>query len=481
MRRNKVTIIALACLICAALAVSDTYYHWVNRLFSSSGAGYDSNNNGIPDDQESSPLSQDSLQLVRDGSAFDPTQVKGVPFTTYQVNPQVETDLVHEPSGSFIHIPANAFLRADGSVETGNVTVYYREFHNYFDAMISGVGMDYEENGNKYALETAGMIHIEANSGSGRLAANPGAPIKIELATQKPNLSANVYRMNGYLTGLWLQEGLSRVYEKSDVSLLPPPNKPVLFDEIGFSLEDEVGDSPNLLPYTNCYFMPRDGQAHGSSCNRIDVKHQGEGAFEVSFEYAVNGNRIWNDACICDLVVPSGYHHSLIDEYQAKFGAAVRKYDDLIQQDRRAKQNYELAMDEWKVENQRRRTQRYRDMEVLSFGLWNCDRPLPYPKPTGAVFASKFQDANGKAFHAQYVSVLERGSDFAFTYPIGGKISYNPKKEFALILQCPDGTMAFVSSRQCNRVREGRATGVLTVNLEEVKTVGEFKSLLFNS
>ncbi|MFM7310023.1 MAG: hypothetical protein ACKOZY_05410, partial [Flavobacteriales bacterium] len=350
MSNKKKPIILAAFIVLAALLISDTYYHWMRGLTTGNGSNQDANNNGIPDDQEGQVGTLDSLSKGADLDGQDLSNIKGIPMTRYDVDPNGKSDLVHLPTGSMIHIPPHAFLKSDGSVETDPVQLYYREFHTFFDALISGVNMDYEEDNVKYAFETSGMAQMEARSKNGVLGVNPDAIIRVDLITNKPQLKSNIYA-SPRPTAVWvMQDQVSRVYELSDsmLSYYPRPKRPVLFDEVGFSVEDEVGSSPGLDAFSDCYFMPRDGKPHGSSCNHIDVQELNDGGFEVSFEYNVDGKRIWQDQCICDLVVASGYHHSRIDAYLAKHANTVRTYDDWMRQDRRALQQYEEELENWK-------------------------------------------------------------------------------------------------------------------------------------
>ena len=322
----------VAAIMALAIIISDSYYQWIRHVFKGSSEVEDTNQNGIPDDQESGVTAVDSTNAVNTNLPASIGEARGIPYTIYEVDPTKGLKTVHTPTGSIIDIPPDAFLNSDGSRAQEKVKIYYREFHSYYDAVISGVPMDYEENGKKYALETSGMLEMLAVSSQGRMNTNPNAPIHVDIKTRNPTSKANIYEMNEGQQS-WIEVSESIVIQKVDSSIIRlKPTRPVLFDEIAFNVQDEQGLGNGLGIYHDCFFMPCDGKPHGSSCNKIDVMDLGNGGFMVEFEHRMEGKSIWKDQCLCDLVVPSGFHHSEIDEYIAKYGSAVKSYDAMVRQ-----------------------------------------------------------------------------------------------------------------------------------------------------
>ena len=105
-------------------------------------------------------------------------------------------------SGSKVIVPDNAFVHKDGKPVKGKVDIKFREFHDYVDFFMSGIPMEYDSNGTKYILESAGMIEIYGEKDGERVEIAPDKSIAVELISNieipnvnvKPNF--NIYRLD---------------------------------------------------------------------------------------------------------------------------------------------------------------------------------------------------------------------------------------------------------------------------------------------
>lgn len=97
---------------------------------------------------------------------------------------------------SRIHIPKDAFVKEDGSVPLGKVTLLFREYQSHGEILASGLPMVYkDEKGKQFNFESAGMFEIRAFSGDDVLHLREGKEIKVELVT--PNQGKfNFYELN---------------------------------------------------------------------------------------------------------------------------------------------------------------------------------------------------------------------------------------------------------------------------------------------
>lgn len=100
----------------------------------------------------------------------------------YEINTSADTTLFYN-TGSIIHIPANAFLDANGKPVTGKVELHYREFHDAIDVLLAGIPMTYDSAGDCYHFETAGMMEISATQNGKPLNTNPNAPITVDMVS----------------------------------------------------------------------------------------------------------------------------------------------------------------------------------------------------------------------------------------------------------------------------------------------------------
>ncbi len=123
-------------------------------------------------------------------------------FASYRVNPN-EGGVYKYPSGSQLVVPAAAFVNNNGETLTGEVTLHYREMHDFVDFFVSGIPMTYDSAGVNYNLESAGMIEIFAEQNGQRVKMAPGKTINVELVSNvntSPSLDVpqgyNIYKLD---------------------------------------------------------------------------------------------------------------------------------------------------------------------------------------------------------------------------------------------------------------------------------------------
>ena len=123
-------------------------------------------------------------------------------FASYQVNAD-EGGVYKYPSGSQLTVPASAFIGKNGEKINGEVTIQYREMHDFVDFFLSGIPMTYDSAGVVYTLESAGMIEIYAEQNGQRVRMAPGKSIDVELVSRvnvSPEMDVpegfNIYKLN---------------------------------------------------------------------------------------------------------------------------------------------------------------------------------------------------------------------------------------------------------------------------------------------
>lgn len=88
----------------------------------------------------------------------------------------------HQPSGTHIEIPKNAFQDSLGNQVTGKVTFKFREFHSAKEAMISGIPMQFASDRNQF-MQSLGMTELRAFQRGKELKLINGKQIKVDLAS----------------------------------------------------------------------------------------------------------------------------------------------------------------------------------------------------------------------------------------------------------------------------------------------------------
>ena len=121
-------------------------------------------------------------------------------------------------SGSKLIVPPSAFIDKDGQPVGGNVSIRFREFHDYVDFFLSGIPMEYDSAGTRYQLESAGMVEIYAEKDGKRVNIAPGKEIAVELVSEiqvpasrrgrVPNF--NIYRLDTEQRN-WVYDGEDQI------------------------------------------------------------------------------------------------------------------------------------------------------------------------------------------------------------------------------------------------------------------------------
>ncbi|MDH4474455.1 MAG: hypothetical protein QE487_17750 [Fluviicola sp.] len=117
--------------------------------------------------------------------------------------------------GSHIHIPANAFVRKDGSQPSGKARLVFNEFQTAGEIIASGFPMRYKTpKGDTIQFESAGMFEIRAFEGDEELELKKGKTIEVELATPKSGMY-NFYQLDDN----------TRAWTEKANNLSPVPNR----------------------------------------------------------------------------------------------------------------------------------------------------------------------------------------------------------------------------------------------------------------
>ncbi len=123
-------------------------------------------------------------------------------FASFRVDNETGGELVHS-TGSKLLVPAAAFVNSQGVPVEGNVTLRFREMHDFVDFFLSGIPMTYDSAGVEYTLESAGMIEVYAEQNGERLGLARDKTIGVELVSNvnvSPSLGLpkgfNIYKLD---------------------------------------------------------------------------------------------------------------------------------------------------------------------------------------------------------------------------------------------------------------------------------------------
>jgi len=150
-------------------------------------------------------------------------------FAKYGVNPNAG-GVYEYPSGSKLIVPAAAFVDGSGRMLEGEVTLHYREMHDFVDFFLSGIPMTYDSAGVVYNLESAGMIEMFAEQNGKRVNMAPGKTINVELVS-RVNVAPGLDVPPGY--NIYKLDENERQWTYREIDRME-----VLDDEMGADLEE---------------------------------------------------------------------------------------------------------------------------------------------------------------------------------------------------------------------------------------------------
>ena len=146
-------------------------------------------------------------------------------FASYKVDVN-QGGIFEYPSGSKLIVPAAAFTHSDGSPVAGEVTIKYREMHDFVDFFLSGIPMTYDSAGVQYTLESAGMIEIFAEQDGRKVNMAPNKSIDVELVSHV-NMSPQLNVPPGYNIYKLDEEKRNWVYQNVDNMEVLDEDRPV--------------------------------------------------------------------------------------------------------------------------------------------------------------------------------------------------------------------------------------------------------------
>lgn len=142
------------------------------------------------------PQVEESFDYDEDTPCVNPPlQEHDVEYSNYTINIEEGGTITH-PSGSEITVPRFAFVDDQGNELSGEMQIRYREFHDQFDILMSGIPMDYDSAGNKYNFESAGMMEILGFQNGKPVYIKPKKPIEVSMYSNNPSPSFSIYNLD---------------------------------------------------------------------------------------------------------------------------------------------------------------------------------------------------------------------------------------------------------------------------------------------
>ncbi len=134
---------------------------------------------------------------------------------------QEATELTYERSGTKLHIPAHAFVNADGEAVNGAVILQYREFRDAADFIVSKLPMQLDYQGKSGYFNSSGMLEVKAYDPNGqKLFLKTGKEVGMEFVQTEVQQRTQLWRFDE-ATGQWFNEDEQTNFANDSIASLP--------------------------------------------------------------------------------------------------------------------------------------------------------------------------------------------------------------------------------------------------------------------
>ena len=116
-------------------------------------------------------------------------------YTLFEIDPSKE-NVLEIPSGTKITIQANSLVDEAGDLVSGEVTIKYREYHDAVDVLLSGIPMDFQSQGQKRSMQTAGMFDLAAAQKEQTVFIKEGAGVQVDFASFEAGTDYNFFALD---------------------------------------------------------------------------------------------------------------------------------------------------------------------------------------------------------------------------------------------------------------------------------------------
>lgn len=329
-------------------------------------------------DPGQTPPTEQVISEVR--QVIAPIPAADIQFDGYEIDAK-KGGTIETASGTIITIPKGAFVDADGKPVKGTVQIEYREFHDAFDALLSGIPMDYDNNGKKEDFQTAGMMEIQGSQAGAPVFIAEGKSLQVSLGSFAPldydgkEDSYNLYYFDkeaGAWEDIGKPEASQNVERDEKIALLKaekrrakkprrPSKSSIDNADDAIAIEFDVKEFPELKPFRNVRW------------EAIDKQYLEDNQWALT--------RRWSDVKLEKMETENEYNIVFRNKKQ-KFELKVvpmlngKDYDKAMAQFDKKMARYKKLSAQREEELKRLANQASvsRSFSVSGFGIYNCDR-----------------------------------------------------------------------------------------------------------
>lgn len=381
-----------------------------------------------------------------------PLKEEDVPFQHFEVDAR-KAETIVLPDGTSIEIPKGSLLPENSNKK---VEIEVREFPDKVSAFVAGIPMDYQT---ESAFESAGMIEIRGKQDGEIVAINPEKPIEVKLALTKDPKGFD----------FWYLNETSKAWEKYPASIVEKPAATVKPFSPVADLKQKIEKIDQQLVV--CEQKKEELKKPIKADYKIpEENHQ---KFDLDFNKKTYPELAKFENLVFEIIPTSGYDKTFTkktwsevklekakENYEMIFIAASEKMKVAVRpvlqgkELKSAEKEFDVAMEDFataldKIEAEKKTLQDQKaktrtaleaelerisetpasttssssnnqmaNFEVLSWGVYNSDKPNPYPAALKQEAAFVWEGHTSPAeFKALYVFNLKK--DMRYTYGSG--------------------------------------------------------------
>lgn len=349
-----------------------------------------------------------------------------ITYTSYKVETEKETVLTYS-TGSKIHIPANTFVDKDGKPIKGQVNINYREMHDAWEIMVSGIPMTVKMDSITYHFESAGMFDIRASFNEQPVFIAKDKSISVDMVSNNSSSRFNNYYLDT-ISKKWIELGKSIAIIPKKIKKSPcdtslsclkeaihiMPLKPRNADSVVKILQVRIKNRqmfPEFDAFQNLKFEVVEDQGQYQAGSEMNCSNPEIMPSEKPGYYRLKMKVLKKDVSygINWLVRPAfeGYDYK-------KAMAIYREELDKYKKEQKRLEEQRIAME--KAEKlDKTLAQVYRSITINRLGTYNCDYPLRQSWPE---ISPKFVSPEGENLEIQEIMVIDKNINGIFRYDL---------------------------------------------------------------
>ncbi len=419
-----------------------------------------------------------------------PLKNKDVAFSSFEIDPTKNEKITLE-SGTTVTIPKGSLI----SESDEKVQLKIREFDSKSDAFVAGIPMDL---GKKEAFESAGMIEIRALQKGKEIEISPQKPIQVEMVLNQNPTGFDFWRLNEdkkdwekypstfkYTTASSSSSNLNvsktekiQTIEKDIVlvdtrinELIVPLKKDFLLPEKGnqrFDVDFDEKDYPELEKLKGVEFEVDTKNKYDRNFTKkawenmeLSKKEQG---------YIITFSNTKEKFQIPVRPILKGVSKDKAEQkFNSHFEAYLTKKTELqTEKDRLLAEKVALIQFKdvsvpSKVEMNSNNLQSVKGFKTTFsttvFGVFNCDRPITYPKATEEELAYTFE--NNQLIKTLQVYVFDKVKNVRYSYGQGfnhpiSEVGFHPKNESVLLIIDQNGDIGYLTNFNATKSNNGQ-------------------------